>query len=770
MGFIPENGLRRKGNGLRRSLCFFCGMIFFFCLGQANAQIPETEASIEPASPPRPKTALVLSGGGAWGISHIGAIKVIEEIGIPIDIVVGTSMGSILGGLYATGYSADELISIIESTDWLDIFNEVPRTEYMPYLTLMDSARYAAHVNFDRSGFSLPGALLTGEKILRFLDTYLIGVPSPVSFDKLKRAFRAVATDLGTGERVVFSRGSLPDAMRASMSIPGVFTPWLIEDRYCIDGGVVDNLPINLAREMGADIVIAVDLLDTQSFKLKNVHREPFSALRRTVDIFTRINVEKQLSNADLVISVDMQGITILEFGKNKELYALGEAAALEKKDALEEMKSALFAGTPVSGSSGAIQTAEGGTPALQARQKGLDAKPSLRIFGATDRDQKRLMKLYNAEDFSLDIESMKLLFEEVDRTGRYQSIRMRRDSPDEGSPVLITLSPKPPESNALRLSFTFQTTLSNYNSMGFNLTPGLVLNGLTTGASRLTFDVEVFNTPGFELQFMQPLNDYVSLKPFFALQRILDNRFSDSYQGNSVTYLNTGIDVSVFPFSSTAAGIGGNFDHIITDYSSNENIDDNFILHSYFSFLKTDSPIFPMKGAAAFFDYKMPFYQSNTESFFNVLNTEGFTAIPLGDPFSLALRWKGGTDFSFTSTGRSPFFYLPSLTSRWLFPGSLSIAEEKGSHVLGLGLEAKYRVNWMILPFYALLQFAEGGVLQDAENIAWDSVFHWNASLGLGVRFNHAFGIMFRGGVHQGPDKRFSPFFALDVGALGLF
>jgi NTE family protein len=730
-----------------------------------------------PPEKKRPKTALVLSGGGAWGISHIGAIKVIEEIGIPVDIVVGTSMGSILGGLFAAGYSADELISIIESTDWMDIFNEEERTEYMPYLTLKDNARYAAHVNFDKLGFFLPGALLTGEKILRFLDAYLIDIPSPVNFDNLKREFRAVATDLSTGEPVVISNGSLPDAMRASMSIPGAFTPWLIEDRYCIDGGVVDNLPIDLARTMGADIIIAVDLLDTQSYQPKNIRREPFSALRRTVDIFTRNNVEKQLPNADLVISVDMQGIMIMEFNKSKELYALGEAAAREKKEALENMKAAFFADEEENGLrslpvSKDYSSGFPGTPTRPQSREGspLYPKPPLLLFGATDRDYKRIMKLYDAEDFSLDLESMKLLFEEIDRTGRYNSIRMRRNSLREGAPLLITLSPKPQEDNAVRLSFSFDTTLSDHNSMGFNLTPGVVLYGLTTRTSRLAFDLELFSTPGFEMQFMQPLNEYISLKPFFTWQHTLDNRFSDSYMGDNVTYINTGLDFAAVPFSGTTVGIGGNVDHVDTEYGSSENIDDNFILHSYFSFLRIDSPIFPMKGFAAFFDHKMSLYQYDSDGFFNVFKTEGFTAIHLGLPVSFALRWKGGTDFSFTSSDRAPFFYLPTLSSRWLFPGSLTINEETGSHVLGFGLEAKYRINWIILPFYALIHLAEGAVIQDAKNISWDSVFHWNASLGVGVRINHGFGIVFRGGVHQGIDKRFSPYFALDVGALGLF
>ncbi|GHU65558.1 hypothetical protein FACS189447_04710 [Spirochaetia bacterium] len=744
---------------MRPFRCLIWAILFIFCFSHADAQTTLAEKK-------RPKTALVLSGGGAWGLSHIGAIKVIEEIGIPIDMVVGTSMGAIIGGLYAAGFSADELISIIDPIDWTDLFNEEARTESLHYVTLKDKARYFAQVNFDKSGFFLPGGLLRGEKILRLLDTYTLGIPSPVNFDDLPRVFRAVATDLLTGERVVVSKGSLPDALRGSMSIPGVFTPWLIDDRYCIDGGVVDNLPIDLAREMGADIVIAVDLLDTQIIKMENINREPFSPLQKTLEIFTRNSVEKQIPNADITITVDMQGITMLEFSKNKELYILGEAAAREKKEALEEMKAAFFEDNEKE------QTKNYASLEMKFLElKFLEQKkPPLLILGSDNRDYKRIMKLYNADDFILNSKSIELLFKEIDRTGRYNSVRLRRDSLSEGSPLLIILSPKPPEDNAVKLSFSFQTTLSRHNSMGFSLAPGVVFNRLSTNASRLTIDAEIFNTPGFEINFIQPLNDYFSFNPFIKIRQLSDVRFSESYTGDNVIYLSTGLDFAAFPFGGAAAGFGWNFDHLNINNDNSEYISNDHFLHAYFSILRMDSLIFPMQGFAASFEYRFPVRQFDSGEFFQVLKTEGAGAVSLGTPFSLALRWKAGTDFSFTTGNQGAFFYLPSLSSRWLFPGTLTIAEETGSHVLGLGLEAKYRVNWMILPFYAILQWAGAGVIQDAENISWDTVFHWNASLGIGAKLNNAFGIAIRGGVHQGIDKRFSPYFALDAGALGLF
>jgi NTE family protein len=188
------------------------------------------------------------------GLAHIGVIKVLEELGIPIDMVVGTSMGAIVGGFYAQGFDAARLEKVALSVDWADILMERVNSSEERFRSRIDRSRYFASIDFDRRGFKLPGSLLSGRKLLYFLDRSTFAVPYPIDFDSLPRRYRGVAADLATGDRVVIDHGSLADVMRASMGIPGVLAPHLIGNQYLVDGGMVDNLPISTARELGADL------------------------------------------------------------------------------------------------------------------------------------------------------------------------------------------------------------------------------------------------------------------------------------------------------------------------------------------------------------------------------------------------------------------------------------------------------------------------------------------------------------------------------------
>ncbi|MFH2113769.1 MAG: patatin-like phospholipase family protein, partial [Spirochaetota bacterium] len=258
-----------------RSTCTSLALLFC-CLLSLHAQVEASDAIAVPGSiPERPTVALVLEGGGALGLAHIGVITAIEALGIPVDIVVGTSMGAIVGGLYAIGYDSAGLETMAAETDWLDLFSENLPARSDPYKSRESQSRYFASVQFDRYGLRGSGGLLTGMKILTYMDCLVSGIPSPVDFDTLPRRFRAVATDISTGKAVVLRDGSIADAMRASMGIPGVFAPHRIDGLFLMDGGIVDNLPVDVARDLGADVVIAVDLLGGFDSNRKTLERTP---------------------------------------------------------------------------------------------------------------------------------------------------------------------------------------------------------------------------------------------------------------------------------------------------------------------------------------------------------------------------------------------------------------------------------------------------------------------------------------------------------------
>lgn len=210
----------------------------------------------------RPKTALVLSGGGARGAAHIGVLKVLEELKIPIDMIVGTSMGSIVGGFYSAGYSPDELEALIRDLDWDAALADRPARELISYRRKQDDRDYmfGVEVGFHEGKFTIPEGLIAGQDLDFILKTNLLRAGYVPSFDRLPLPFRAVATDIETGELVELSDGDLAQAIRASMSVPGVFTPAHINGRKLVDGGLVSNLPVQAARSMGAERIIAVDI------------------------------------------------------------------------------------------------------------------------------------------------------------------------------------------------------------------------------------------------------------------------------------------------------------------------------------------------------------------------------------------------------------------------------------------------------------------------------------------------------------------------------
>lgn len=210
----------------------------------------------------RPRIGLVLGGGGARGAAHIGVLRELERLKVPVDAIAGTSMGAIVGGLYAAGKTPDELVEIVETLDWGDSFRDKPPRRDLPFRRKQDDAAYPIQLELGvRDGsVQMPRGLIQGQKlghILRELTNAAAGV---TDFDQLPIPFRAVASDLATGEAWVMREGDLSDALRASMSAPGIFSPVEIDGRTLVDGGLVGNVPVETMQAMGVDIIIAVDV------------------------------------------------------------------------------------------------------------------------------------------------------------------------------------------------------------------------------------------------------------------------------------------------------------------------------------------------------------------------------------------------------------------------------------------------------------------------------------------------------------------------------
>ncbi|TFH81308.1 patatin-like phospholipase family protein [Pseudomonas kribbensis] len=294
---------------------------------------------------PRPKVGLVLSGGAARGLAHIGVLKALEEQGIKIDAIAGTSMGAVVGGLYASGYKIDELEKLALNIDWQQALSDAPPREDVPFRRKQDDRDFLVKQKLsfrDDGSLGLPLGVIQGQNLALLLESLLAHTSDTRDFDKLPIPFRAVATDIANGEKVVFRKGHLPQVIRASMSIPAVFAPVELDGRLLVDGGMTDNIPLDVAREMGVDVAIVVDI----GTPLRNRKQltTVVDVLNQSITLMTRRNSEEQLAALhpnDVLIQPPLASFGATDFGRAEEMIDAGYRAAKALDARLARLKPA---------------------------------------------------------------------------------------------------------------------------------------------------------------------------------------------------------------------------------------------------------------------------------------------------------------------------------------------------------------------------------------------------------------------------------------------
>ena len=300
--------------------------------------------------PKRKKVAVVLSGGGAKGVAHIGALKVIEEAGIPIDIITGTSMGSIVGGLYSIGYRADVLDSIVRAQDWNTLLLDREDLSLQRIAEREKQNTYMISTGITlkkKKGLSATGGIIKGKNLHGLFERLTSGYNDSIDFNTLPIPFACVATDMVTFTEYDFHSGVLPQAMRASMAIPAVFTPVRIGGMVLVDGGMRNNYPADVAREMGADIIIGIAVPDED--KSAEDLGSTTSILKRIVDYNTKNKYEENVSITDVYIPVNTHNYSAASFNSAAidTLINRGEKAAREHWDELVALRQRIGNYTP---------------------------------------------------------------------------------------------------------------------------------------------------------------------------------------------------------------------------------------------------------------------------------------------------------------------------------------------------------------------------------------------------------------------------------------
>ena len=308
------------------------------CLPTATSWAVQSTAAI---AMDRPRIGLVLGGGGARGAAHIGVLRVLEELRVPIDYIAGTSMGSIVGGLYAAGQTPDQIEAALRGIDWNDVFRDRPPRKDISIRRKADDRSYLVdrELGFEGAQVKLPFGLIDGQKIDLVLQRLTLPVAQVQDFDRLPIPFRAIATDITSGGAVVLRSGNLAQAIRASMSVPAVFAPAEIDGRLLVDGGVANNVPVDVVRDMGADIVIAVSVGTPLN------PREQLTSLLAITEQLTGLltwrNTEVQLATLgerDILIEPQLGAFPSNDFAGAPEVIPMGFEAAQRQRTALARL------------------------------------------------------------------------------------------------------------------------------------------------------------------------------------------------------------------------------------------------------------------------------------------------------------------------------------------------------------------------------------------------------------------------------------------------
>lgn len=369
-------------------------LLLMVCSTAAMAQTSQSITSYSQPSThssqslPRPRVGVVFSGGGAKGAAHIGVLKYLEEQGIPIDYVAGTSMGSIISGLYALGYSPNEMAQLIAEMDWSVYMSNAVGREFMSFADRQRRSRYQLSIPFSSKMFvsSLPNGFIGGANLTNLFNRLSVGYQDSVSFDSLPVPFACVATDIATGQGVVLRSGIVPQAMRASMAIPGVFSPVEIDGKLLADGGLANNFPVDVCLEMGADIVIGVEVSD-------EVYTSPdeFRSLPQMISQYMNLAVGKKREEnrklCALYLHPDITGYNMLSFSSENidTLVNRGYREAVKYADEIADLKRRVCA------DEGAVRREIQQHRSLFPRAKNLDHDTlqlsSITIMGVTSRE-----------------------------------------------------------------------------------------------------------------------------------------------------------------------------------------------------------------------------------------------------------------------------------------------------------------------------------------------------------------------------------------------
>jgi NTE family protein len=445
--------------------------------------------------PGRPRIGLVLSGGGARGAAHVGVLKALEEKRVPIDAIVGTSMGAVVGGLYASGMSAAEIEKLTSSIDWQDAFRDRPSRKDLAFRRKQDDRDFPVRLPLGLKGGKLlyPRGLIQGQKLNQVLRLQTLPVSQIESFNDLPVPFRAVAADIETGATVVLDHGDLATAMRASMSAPGVFEPVEVDKRVLVDGGLAENLPAEIARTMHVDVLIVSDV----SFPLqkRDALVSPLDVSNQMVAILIQRETKRQratLTDRDVIIEPLLGGMTSFDFRNVGEAITSGEVAARSVTARLDEL------------------SVPADEYARYLARRSVRERPGPEIdFVKSDERSQRYAKIIDAAmeplvGKPLDTSSLEKRITELYGLDLFETVDYRLVSDGDRDGLEVFARRKSWGPNYVRFSLNLQDDFEGNSS--YNAASRFIITEVNQLGAEWVTDLQVGENPRFRTEFYQPL------------------------------------------------------------------------------------------------------------------------------------------------------------------------------------------------------------------------------------------------------------------------
>ncbi|HUO83210.1 MAG TPA: patatin-like phospholipase family protein [Gammaproteobacteria bacterium] len=682
----------------------------------------------------RQRVGLVLSGGGARGAAHVGVIKVLEELRVPIDAIAGTSMGAVIGGLYAAGLSAQDLEHQLRRIDWQEAFRDDPAREDLTFRRKQDDESF--HVKFDigyRDGsLVLPRGLIQGQHLNRILSILTLAVAAVDDFDELPIPFRAVAADIETGEGVVIGSGNLAVAMRASMSAPGVISPTPWDGRLLVDGGLANNLPIDIARQLGVDALVVVDvgspLYDREDLD---------SALRisnQMLTILIRRAADAQrdtLTPADVVIEPEIGNYSSADFSDIPSLIPFGERAARAAAGAL-----------------GRLALDETDYRAWQARRQDPPDRPPAIDFLRVDNGSKLSPRVIESRVQTevgepLDIATLERDMANLYGLDIFEQVNFSIVEESGLTGLEIDTVPKSWGPNYLRFGLTLEDDFQG--SSNYNIGARYTMTEFNALGAEWRSDFQIGQNPRLSTEFYQPLtyDTRYFIAPHIEIEQ-RDLRVFENGEPQSefrLTEQGIGLDAGRELANWGEIRIGlrrrhGDARLKIGDVTDPRIDDLDFNTGSYFmrfAYDRTDDANFPRHGSLFFLEWERARKELGSDASFDLVSANYLGTQSFGrNTFAAAVAL--GTTFAGEEDAIQDFYSLGG----FLRLSGLQREELTGPHV-ALGELIYYRrvgetgggvFDW---PFYVGGSLEAGNVFGDRDDAAFNSLI-FGGSLFLGL------------------------------------